>query len=186
MPRAGAWESRRRDEGALPDAAPPFPARFAALFEAHFERLYRYLDRLSGEPELAADLAQEAFVRLYRKGEMPDVPAAWLVSVALNLFRNEQSARSRRRRLLTVSRGEGAHSDPPLSPEAAAAAGDARERVRAVIDRLPERERRLLLLRAEGYSYRDIATALELNEASVGTLLARARTAFRTSFGDAP
>jgi DNA-directed RNA polymerase specialized sigma24 family protein len=42
-----------------------------------------------------------------------------------------------------------------------------------------------LLLRAEGYSYRDIATALDLNEASVGTLLARAVRAFRESYGDA-
>ena len=45
-----------------------------------------------------------------------------------------------------------------------------------------ERESRLLLLRAEGYSYRDIAAALELHEASVGTLIARARRAFRTLY----
>ncbi len=56
--------------------------------------------------------------------------------------------------------------------------------MRAAIDRLPERERRLLLLRAEGYSYRDMAAALDLNEASVGTLLARARQAFRECYGD--
>lgn len=40
----------------------------------------------------------------------------------------------------------------------------------------------MLLLRAEGYSYRDIASALELNEASVGTLLARAVRAFRAAW----
>jgi len=51
--------------------------------------------------------------------------------------------------------------------------------------RRPERERRLLLLRSEGFSYRDIAAALELNEASVGTLLARARTAFREIYKEA-
>jgi RNA polymerase sigma-70 factor (ECF subfamily) len=47
----------------------------------------------------------------------------------------------------------------------------------------------MLLLQAEGYSYRDIAAALELHEASVGTLLARARRAFLTAYGsrsDAP
>jgi RNA polymerase sigma-70 factor (ECF subfamily) len=44
---------------------------------------------------------------------------------------------------------------------------------------MPERERSLLLLRAEGYSYRDMAAALDLNEASVGTLLARAKKMFR-------
>jgi DNA-directed RNA polymerase specialized sigma24 family protein len=57
--------------------------------------------------------------------------------------------------------------------------------VRSVLDRMTERERHLLLLRAEGYSYRDIAAALQLNEASVGVLLARAKRAFRDSYEDA-
>jgi RNA polymerase sigma-70 factor (ECF subfamily) len=50
------------------------------------------------------------------------------------------------------------------------------------MDVLPERDRKLLLLQAEGFSYRDIASALGLNEASVGTFLARARRAFRTAY----
>ncbi|MBA3258421.1 MAG: hypothetical protein H0T68_03010, partial [Gemmatimonadales bacterium] len=44
--------------------------------------------------------------------------------------------------------------------------------------------RSLLLLHTEGYSYRDLAVALGLNEASVGTLLARARRAFRRCYGE--
>jgi RNA polymerase sigma-70 factor (ECF subfamily) len=160
-----------------------FHDRFVELFNAHFRRLYRYLDRLSGEPELAADLAQEAFVRLYRRGSLPDSPEAWLITVAMNLFRNEKSTRNRRRRLLTVTRGEAAHSDPAPAPDSAGVADDSRRRVRRAIDALPERERRMLLLQAEGFSYKDIATTLELNEASVGTLLARARRAFRESYG---
>jgi RNA polymerase sigma factor (sigma-70 family) len=162
-----------------------FHDQFVALFQAHFHRLYRYLDRLSGEPELAADVAQEAFVRLYRRGTLPDAPEAWLISVALNLFRNVKSSRSRRLRLLTPARSEGVLGDPPPSPVQEVIAEESRQRVRAAIDRMPERERRLLLLQAEGYSYRDIATVLGLNEASVGTLLARARAAFRESYGDA-
>jgi len=154
------------------------------MFEAHFTRLYRYLDRLSGDPELASDIAQEAFVRLFRRGSMPDTPQAWLVSVAMNLFRNARSSRSRRGRLLTAARSEGVLSDPAPSPDHFAASEESSRRVRAAIDRLAERERRLLLLRAEGYSYRDIATALDLKEASVGTLLARARAAFRECYED--
>jgi RNA polymerase sigma-70 factor (ECF subfamily) len=166
-----------------PEAA-PFHDGFVALFDVHFPRLYRYLDRLSGEPDLAADVAQEAFVKLYRRGAMPDSPEAWLISVALNLFRNARSSRSRRGRLLTQVRSEGVLADPPPSPDQAVLAEESRLRVRRAIDRLPERERRLLLLRAEGYSYRDVATALELNEASVGTLLARARQSFRECYED--
>jgi RNA polymerase sigma-70 factor (ECF subfamily) len=147
------------------------------------------LDRITGEPELAADLVQEAFVRLYRRGAMPDAPEAWLVSVALNLFRNERTSRGRRLRLLTPERGEGVLADAPMSPDQAAAASDSARRVRGALARLPERESRMLILQAEGYSYREIAAALELNEASVGTLLARARRAFQAEYGsegDAP
>lgn len=169
----------------MPETTPSFHDRFVDLFNTHFSRLYRVLDRLSGEPDLAADLAQEAFVKLYRRGSLPDAPEAWLISVAMNLFRNVKSTGTRRRRLLTLARSEGVHSDPPPSAEQAVVAEDSRDRVRSALDRLPERERRLLLLRAEGYSYRDLATALNLNEASVGTLLARAKRAFHEVYPDA-
>ena len=110
-------------------AGPSFHDSFVGLFEIHFRRLFRYLDRLSGEPELA-DIAQETFVRLYRPGSLPDTPSAWLISVAMNLFRNAQSSRSRHRRLLTAARGEGLHGDPPSSPDEAAIAEESRHRVR--------------------------------------------------------
>jgi RNA polymerase sigma-70 factor, ECF subfamily len=150
---------------------------FEGLFDRHFHRLYRYLDRLSGDPDLAADLAQDTFVRLYQRGSAPDRPEAWLITVATNLFRNARSTQARRARILTTWRGEELLADPPAGPPPAADE-ESRERVRAALDRLSERERRLLLLRAEDYSYRDIAAALELNEASVGTLLARAKQSF--------
>lgn len=153
--------------------------QFTELFDANFERLYRFLDRSSGESELAADLAQEAFVKLYQRGSLPDRPEAWLITVAMNLLRNVKTSRARRRRLLTAFRGARVHSDPPESPQEAAEAHELQRNVRAAIGRLPERDRDLLLLRAEGYSYRDMAEALALNEASIGTLLARAKRAFR-------
>lgn len=174
---------------ALPDAAgertrvpASFTERFAELFHSHFHRVFRVLDRLSGEPELAADLAQEAFVRLHARGELPDRPDAWLITVALNLFRNSRTSRSRRRRLATPARAEAVLADPAPSPVQAALAAELRERVRGVLDRLPQREQQMLLLRAEGYAYRDIAELLGLNEASVGTLLARAKEHFREEY----
>jgi RNA polymerase sigma-70 factor (ECF subfamily) len=163
-----------------------FHDSFTELFHAHHARLFRYLHRLSGERDLAADVAQEAFVRLYQRGELPDAPQAWLISVAMNLFRNEKTTRSRRARLLGPVRVELTLADPPPSPEQSAASRDSRAGVRAALDRLAERERALLLLQAEGYRYRDIALALELNEASVGVLLARARRAFREAYGEGP
>lgn len=163
----------------LPETKPSFHDRFVELFDDHHPRLYRYLNRLSGEPELAADIAQDAFVRLYRRGTMPDRPAAWLITVAMNLFRNERSTRSRRLKLLTPAHGERSLADPPPSPDQSTVSRDARRRVRTALDRLPERDRMLLLLQAEGYRYGEIAAALKLNEASIGVFLARARKGFR-------
>lgn len=155
-----------------------FDETFEHLFRTEYPRLFRYLDRLSGEPDLAADLAQEAFIRLYRRGSMPDRPHLWLVTVALNLFRNVRSTSARRRVLL--SRWTDAQSTQPVTD--LSMTEDTSASVRAALDRLPSRERELLLLRAEGYSYRELAKALQLNEASVGTLLARAKREFRLVF----
>jgi RNA polymerase sigma factor (sigma-70 family) len=157
-----------------------FDDAFERLFESEYPRLFRYLDRLSGDPDLAADLVQEAFIRLHLRGTMPDRPAVWLVTVALNLFRNERTTAGRRKRLLSLWQVRGSDSSnafisEDLDPPSA--------RVRRAMTGLSPRDRELLVLRAEGYSYREIASALQLNEGSVGTLLARARQAFRRAYG---
>ena len=78
----------------------------AALFDARYKSLFRYLDRLTGDPDLAMDLAQETFVRLYRRGTMPDDPHAWLTTVATNLFRDDRRVRRRRDELIAQWIGE--------------------------------------------------------------------------------
>ncbi len=152
------------------------------LYHAHFHRLVRYLDRLSGDPELAADLVQEAFIKLHERGSLPDRPEAWLITVAMNLFRNARSTRARRRRLLTPARAEASLADPMPTPGQAVETADVGRRVRVALDRLGERERNILLLRAEGYGYRELAEALDLHEASIGTFLARAKRAFSEAY----
>lgn len=155
---------------------------FIALFRDSFEPLCRYLNRLAGDVDLASDLAQEAFVRLYRRPSLPEDPNAWLFTVATNLFRNAKTKRGNRARLLSRSRGLRAHSDPLPAPDEHTEAGDERRRVRAALDRVAVRERSILLLAAEGYSYREIARILDLREASVGTLLRRAKDALRRAY----
>ena len=163
-------------------SAPPFRSRFVEVFGAHFPKVFRYLTRISDDPELAADLAQEVFLRLYRRGSMPDDPEAWIITVAINLFRNERAKTGRRRVRLSRSRAERVQSDPTPSPAELAWGCEAKADVRRALDGLPERDRQMLLLRAEGYPYREIASALDVPEASVGTLLARARGAFKEAY----
>ena len=161
-----------------------FERCFRALFTERFPGVFRMLDRLSGDPDLAADLAQETFVKLYRRGSPPDAPGAWLATVALNLFRNSRRTGARRASLLTFDRAAAVHSDPLPPPSARAEADESRARVRRALEALPERERHLLVLRAEGHSYRELAEILGLAEPSVGTLLARARASLAREMSD--
>ena len=156
----------------------PFRDAFAELFKEHFDRLFRYLDRLCGDPDLAADVAQETFVKLYERGSLPESPGAWLITVAMNLFRNAHTTRERRSRLLKVVPEAEMFADRPVSPSHATESRELQRRVRRALNEMPERERQMLLLRGEGYSYKDIAEALNLQETSVGVLLARAKRAF--------
>jgi RNA polymerase sigma-70 factor (ECF subfamily) len=159
-----------------------FEEEFDGLFRAHFPRLFRYLDRLSGDADAARDLAQETFVRLLRRGAPPDRPEAWLITVATNLWRNARATRNRRTAILDRSLTEESLIDPatPLSDQVET--GETGEKVRAAMRRLAEREQQLLLLMAEGYHYREIAEVTGIQEASVGTLLARAKRAFRVAY----
>jgi RNA polymerase sigma-70 factor (ECF subfamily) len=160
----------------------PFDLAFRALFAERSAALHRYVSGVSGDPAMADDIVQECFVKLYRRGEMPDDPRAWLVTVANNLLRDDRRRVSRRRRL-TLTRG----ADLPLGGEvppadAATLAAERVHGVRQALARLPLRDRQLLLLRHEGYRYREIADALELTPSSIGTMLVRAGEAFRKAY----
>ena len=88
-------EVESRIDRLTPEAARSgaFRAAVEDLFATHFPRVFRIVNRLSGEPDLAADVAQEAFVSLYERGSLPDTPVAWVITVALNRFRNRAAKR---------------------------------------------------------------------------------------------
>jgi RNA polymerase sigma-70 factor (ECF subfamily) len=73
-------------------------------------------------------------------------------------------------------------SDGYLSPEEAHAAAEEREQVRRVLAALDERQAELLVLRSSGLSYEEVASAADVNPASVGTLISRAQQAFRKEY----
>lgn len=158
-----------------------FDAEFRLCFDEHFPMLFRYIDRMSGDAALAADVAQDTFLRLYRRGTMPDNVIAWLATVATNRFRDERRREGRRLRLLARRAPEEFLGDASPAPDAEMAPNEQAEAVRAALAALPERDRQLLLLRHEGYSYRDLAVILRLGPTSIGTMLSRARAAFRVA-----
>ena len=167
--------------------AETFEHRFRELFQGRFAGLQRYLAGLTGDTMLADDVAQESFMKLYLRGAMPDNPAGWLAAVANNLVRDGYRRTSRHLRLLAV---EHHPADEFTAPDAGADVQVLRaeqvNQVRAALDRLAVRDRQMLLLRHEGYSYREISLALDLNAASIGTLLVRATNAFVSAYRGAP
>lgn len=152
-----------------------------ALFNEAYPKLFRYCNRLAGDQDVAEDVAQEAFVRLwYRQvaGE-PHALKAWLFKVATHLIRDRVKVSENRKRLLEI---HPVRADDPESPARAAERSEEQRRVRTVLHLLAERDRVLLLMREEGFSYRDIAEVADVAPASVGTLLARALKRFKEEY----
>ena len=147
----------------------------------HWDVVARAAYRITGDADDARDAAQEAFIRLHRKPPSPNTALrAWLCRVATNQAVND--LRSGRRRVAREAR----HSSDaaPIATDGIAEANLRAERalVRDVLLALPERSRDLLVLRAEGFRYQEIATVLGIAPGSVGTLLVRAEQAFRESY----
>jgi RNA polymerase sigma factor (sigma-70 family) len=147
--------------------------RVSRLFENHHEALYRYLVRLSGDADLAADVAQETFVRLFEQPADAVIERAWLFKVGTNLVVERARTASRRERLLGAT-GDRTMADPPRDPHDSVVANDRHRIVTAAIANLSEKERMAVLMREEGFGHREIAAAVGTTTGSVGTLLARA------------
>jgi RNA polymerase sigma factor (sigma-70 family) len=146
----------------------------AELFDAHHDALFRYLVRLCGDRDVAADAAQEAFVRVIERPPPSGAARAWLFKVATNLILEERRTEGRRRRLLAGAAARAPMADPPRDPHELAEARDAHARVTAALSALSPKERSAILMREEGFAHREIAEALGTTTGSVGTLLTRA------------
>jgi len=144
---------------------------FDAIYRRLQPSIFRYLERLTGEADVAEDIAQEAFVRLLSRPDLDgDAARLWLFTVATNLVRDRGRSTTRRARLLSAAPPEVGRS--PL-PDEDLERKERIESVRRALDVLPERDRQMLLMREEGFRYEEIAQAVGVAPGSVGTLIAR-------------
>jgi RNA polymerase sigma-70 factor, ECF subfamily len=146
----------------------------SVLFARHHEQLHRYLARLTGDPDVAADIAQETFVRFLEHVPDEATAAPWLFRVATNLARDTARTQRRRRELAMRGRAMLAHADPPPAPDRRVERARARRAVLDAFEALTEKERVALLMREEGYAHREIAEVLGTTTGTIGTLMARA------------
>jgi len=150
------------------------PDRLAALFKAYHVPLVRFLTRRLGDRDWAEELAQETFVRALKQDEIAS-ERSWLFAVASNLVRDEARREARERKRHEVMRAQ-AEAESAVEPEPTSMErAEDRALARQAIELLAERDRDALLMREEGLGYEEIAEALGLSVASVGTTLSRAR-----------
>lgn len=153
--------------------------QFEAFFRERYGRIIHVVARVVRNPARAEEIAVEAFWKLWRSRKADEEEAGgWLYRTAVRMALDELRRQSRR------SRSESMMDAPSIipNPEQLRAEDEAREQVRRTLAALDSRSAELLLLRSHGLSYSEVAAALELNPASVGTLLTRAQLAFRKEY----
>jgi RNA polymerase sigma-70 factor (ECF subfamily) len=161
-------------EATLPASLSDPRERVAAWFGQYHAPLYRYLVRLVGDEEQAADLLQETFLRAFRAlaaRAVPSSPPAWLYRIATNLA---YDALRRRRRLRWLGL-TGREAAPAFEPDVETA-----QAVRRCLARLPGREAEALLLyEYAGLSCGENAALAHETPTAVQMRLSRARRRFR-------
>ncbi|MDQ2872685.1 MAG: sigma-70 family RNA polymerase sigma factor [Candidatus Eremiobacteraeota bacterium] len=157
--------------------------RFEALYALEYQRLVAIARRVVRDRADAEDVAQEVFASFVRRGRPQEASVGWLrtaaVHVALNLLRER---RRRNRREESQFRLERPLHDPAREgddPQTLLDRCDRNARVRSAMQRIDPRHAEILALRYGGLSYCEIADALSVGVAQVGTRLSRAERAFK-------
>ncbi len=165
-------------------------AALNSLMDRHAERLFHYLTRQMQNETEAADLAQEAFVRIYQhrsKFDSRQKFSTWLYSIATNLARDRLRWRARHPQVsLDAENPESGATllqntpDGKASPDEALQNAERAEAVRKAVAQLPEELRTpLLLAEYEERSYAEISAILKCSAKAVEMRLYRARNLLR-------
>jgi len=136
--------------------------------------------QLTRDPELAADVTQEAFLRLFieaQAGRTPDNISAWLYRTTFNLIvsgvRHTAVEHRMAPRLI--------RDDAPAQPEAVAALREAQGEVHLLLAGLPPVDRTALLMAAHGASGMEMASHLGRTPVATRAVLCRARRRLRVA-----
>ena len=157
---------------------------FAALVRRYQGPIIHFCQRMCGSLSDAEDLAQEAFVRVYRHLDRLQPQARFstvVFGIARNLALNHLRDSGRRGRGRTDAlEGAALATAPGLGPEAQARASELATMVASGIARLSAEHREVLLLRdVQGLEYEAIAQVLECQRGTVKSRLSRAREQLR-------
>jgi RNA polymerase sigma-70 factor (ECF subfamily) len=152
---------------------------FGVLVDRYREPVVRLAYRLTHDADEAKDIAQDAFLRAYRRLDEfhPDRPfARWLFVIARNA--SLDAIRRRRRAANYPTTDDVVPAE--LGPEESAVRNDEASRVHAALEALPPKYRDVLeLYYLNGLRYREIAVALDIPIGTVKTYISRAKRRLR-------
>jgi RNA polymerase sigma-70 factor (ECF subfamily) len=151
---------------------------FEDLFSAEYARVVGIANRDLADVHEAEDVAQEVFMDFRRlHSATADYAPAWLHRAAAHASLNRlRGARRRQRREIAQALEEGEKS---VDPQKQAEIEEDRRRLRQALGRMAPRPAAVLVLRASGLSYAEVAQALGVGIGQIGTLLRRAEATLR-------
>lgn len=166
---------------------------FAELVERYQARLVSLMTHLVGRRDMAEDLTQEVFLRVYRaRGRYVAGSkfSTWLYTIAHNVASNAIRSLARRREINLVGSDSGELGGNPIDAAALAASGlmptrlldkaELGEVVKLAIAALNQRQRMAVMLnKFEHLSYEEIGEVMKLSPSAVKSLLSRARANLR-------
>ncbi len=168
------------------------PDAFERVLVPERERLLAYLLGMTGEKEVALDLAQETYLAAWQgmasfRGESGAL--TWLIGIARRLFLRWARREGRRVWLLSqearAGRTPGLSASPAAAADAAFALAERERRVRIAVFALPAERREAIVLRYfVGLSVGEVASLTNASEGTVKSRLARARAALARQLGE--
>ena len=151
---------------------------FEALFKTEYARVAGIANRVLADPHEAEDVAQEVFINFHRlHSATAQFAPAWLHRAAAHTALNRIRGRRRReKRDMAQARHEGSRT---MDPQQMLEISEDRKMVRAALARMAPKPAAVLVLRASGLSYSEVAQALGVGTGQIGTLLRRAEATLR-------
>ena len=164
---------------------------FEVLMNRYQNRLVNYLNRLIHDFDMSVDLAQEAFIRVYRNANRYQGQyqfSTWLYRIATNLAIDEMRHRQRKGRVFFhnvmnwTQRDDGIYALPDLthSPEKLVDETEKLKRLQGAMDSIPEKYRLAFVLKeAQEFSYEETSRILGVSLGTVKSRVHRAKLLLR-------
>jgi RNA polymerase sigma factor (sigma-70 family) len=159
----------------------PDDESFEALFTTEYARVAGIANRVLMDQHEAEDVAQEVFIDFHRlHSANAQYAPAWLHRAAAHAALNRlRGSRRRQRREVAQATDVTEANDRIVDPQKQFEVNEDRRQVREALARLAPKPAAVLVLRASGLSYAEVAQALGVGIGQVGTLLRRAEAALR-------